>query len=811
MASLIGNCLAKLVSAKRITQKQADDALALYEGQQGRLYPHMGPASTEAASALEAAKVMAQAARERKLEAAKNAIRLTETRNRMGQHKHSKTEGLMAVLTRDVFKDGATGETLNVESHSEGILKDLMRRADKLVTEYRSRAAGLYQDTESVWHVVDELYGRDSGDDIAKQAAKGWGAAVQEATGRARREGRRLSVLEDWRLPQFWDTERVRSFSEAQFHADLMREIEGGTVRVMDKQRQGEVAKAAISGVVAQAYRDITLGRGQKPGGGFSNQLRVFRIDDPDAYRRLMSKYGPGDGGMHRMMVGHLGSMAREIAFVEVLGPNYRSNFDKLLQEAVEDDRARSMPGQRTLKRRIGDLVVRPISSPAAAKRSFDYLTGDLGMVESELMAGIFGGLRNIRTASNLGSAIIAAIPGDSVTATMAANYNAIPASAVLSRVVRDLSVNREGAEALARQMNLTAQSIMEAALGAKRFEDEIVGQNLTGRLAEAVIRAQGLQAWTEGLKRAFSMEFMGLVARQSGRKFENLEKPFRAFLERNGFTPEEWDKLRIAPQLEAEGARFFDVSAVEDRRLGDRLMSAVIDERQYAVIEPNARVKQLTTAGLKRGTFWGEMSRNMFMFKSFSMSVLMTHLMRNTLEGSIGSRVWRNTQFMLMMTLAGAVTQQTATIVSGKDPQPMDDQRFWAAAWIRGGGGGVYADLAYSGRTRGEQGLYEFFSGPVVGGLIDAAALATGGSTLSGRTLAQFVKDWTPGSNLWFSRLAVDRYIFDSIQMMIDEDWRQSFRRYEKRLQKDFGQKHWWHKGDRMPARPPDLANVAG
>ena len=70
MASLISNCLAKLVAAKKISQKAADSALALHEGIGKRLYPDMGPASADAAAALEAARVMADSAKRRKYQAA---------------------------------------------------------------------------------------------------------------------------------------------------------------------------------------------------------------------------------------------------------------------------------------------------------------------------------------------------------------------------------------------------------------------------------------------------------------------------------------------------------------------------------------------------------------------------------------------------------------------------------------------------------------------------------------------------------------------------------------------------------------------
>ncbi|MDI7862528.1 hypothetical protein MRS76_11205 [Rhizobiaceae bacterium n13] len=810
----IANCLTKLVAANRISQKQADDALALHEGIQGRLYPEMGPASAEAASALEAARVMAQAAQERKLMAAKQAIRQTDIATRMQLHPEGKTAGLMSALVRDNWEGGAQmGDALNVESHSEGVTKRLLRLVDGAMKPYQSTLAGLRQDTQSIWNVVDELYGVDTGDTAAKAAAKGFADATKYAVDRVKNGGKPLSVLEDWRLPQSWDASRVKQFGEREFLDDMWKEFEAGNLRVMEKVSSGEAARAAVPGIIQNAYKDITLGRQQGTGaGGFSNQLRVFRFENPETYKRLMKKYGVGDGGLFNTMMGHLRGMAKEIAFVEVLGPRYQENFDKLLHAARDDDAIRA--------RGIGQRIRRSVTmnSPSAVQRTYDSLSGKLGVAQSELIAGIGGGLRNIQTASRLGSATIAALPGDSMTAMLAANYNGIPATAVLSRLVQDLTTNREGAEEIARQLNLTAATVLDTAVGTKRFDDELVGQGITGRTADAVMRLSGINTWTEGLKRAFSMEFMGAIARQTDRKFSDLDAMFRGFLTRYGFTPDDWDKLRVAPQLEADGARFFDVNAVEDERLADRLMSAVIDERHFAVIEPDARIRGAMAAGLQRGTIIGEAVRSATQFKSFPMTYMMTHMMRSLTQGDLSNRAYRTAQQVLLMTIAGATVVQMQSIIAGRDPQdmrPMDNPRFWLEAFIRGGGGGMLGDFAHSSVTRGGEGITQMVMGPGPGAVVsatgDLAQALAGTKDMSGKTFAQHLKAWTPGSSLWYSKLATDRLIFDNIQAMIDPNYRQSFARYERRMKKDFGQTFWWGPGEGLPSRGPDLGRTIG
>lgn len=806
MASLIANCLSKLVIAKKITQRAADSALALHEGMQNRLYPAMPPASADAAAALEAARTMADSAKRRKYQAAMQAIRQAEITSRMEQHSKGKMSGLIAAMTRDVWDDGAAVaadgiDKINVESHTDAIAQGLRAKLNPFIEAYHSRAFGLINDTEAIWNVIREGFGKDTGDQIAKQASKSWKNVIDDATSRVLRGGRDLAVRDDWRFMQFWETNRIRGVSQQEFLNDVMAEVKGGGVRLRDKATDADATAIAIPGIIQNSYNDIFHGRGEGGAGGFSNKMRVFQFDDPESYIRLMQKYGTGKGGLYNAMLGHVEGMAREIAWVETFGPNYESAFNKLWQNASEDYTGR-MQGKALAQ--MGRGLIR--DTPIGAQRIFQYLTGQLSAVENDMLAGVFGGLRNLSTSARLGSAIISAVPGDSVTAGIASQYLGIAPTAVLARFLKEIGSDHE----LAAQMGLSSAAVMDSALGSKRFADEVVGSGLTGRLAETVIRAQGLQAWTEGMKKAFSMEFLGLVARQSDHDFNGLDGNFRSFLQKYGFSPDEWDKLRATPQLNAEGARFFDASGVEDRRLGDRLLSAMIDERRFAVIEPDARVRAMTSGGTKRGTLWGEVARSSFMFKSFSMSLMMTHLMRGARETMQGdwSAAARMGAYFLMSSVAGAAAIQASSLLTGKDPQPMNEPKFWGSAFLRGGGVGFYGDFLYSATTRGQSGVYEAVAGPVLGvGFEMLGKIATG--VAKGQDVARWVKAFTPGSTLWYTRAATDRIIFDQMQALIDPDYRKSFAREEQRIRKDYGQGFWWKRGKMLPDRAPDFGNM--
>jgi hypothetical protein len=243
--------------------------------------------------------------------------------------------------------------------------------------------------------------------------------------------------------------------------------------------------------------------------------------------------------------------------------------------------------------------------------------------------------------------------------------------------------------------------------------------------------------------------------------------------------------------------------------------MSAVIDERHFAVIEPDARIRGAMAGGLQRGTVLGEVVRSATQFKSFPMTFMMTHMMRALTQGDMANRAYRTTQLFLLMTLSGAAMVQMQSLIAGKDPVNMATPQFWMESTIRGGGLGMLGDFVNSSVSRGGEGITQLIAGPAPGAVIgatgDVAQWLAGTKELKGKTLAQHIKGWTPGSSLWFTKMATDRLIFDNIQAMIDPDYRQSFSRYERRMKKDFGQSFWWRPGELTPARAPDFGNALG
>ncbi len=80
----------------------------------------------------------------------------------------------------------------------------------------------------------------------------------------------------------------------------------------------------------------------------------------------------------------------------------------------------------------------------------------------------------------------------------------------------------------------------------------------------------------------------------------------------------------------------------------------------------------------------------------------------------------------------------------------------------------------------------------------------ATGQDTNAAGELVKFTQRYLPGSSLWYARLALERKVWDQLQLMTDPKARSKFRRAETKYRRDFGQKYWWGPGDTAPTRAP-------
>jgi hypothetical protein len=790
----VSECVLKLVATGKITRAIGDEAMALYERSMGEFSQHMGPAQAEAAAGLATARAMESGAKKLKTDTAKQALGFANFERVALEHPDGPVAGVLDQLTASLRNRG----TRNVDTTREDIWARMSSMFGDSMQKFAPGVIGVSkQQVASAKNMVREIFGASTGDQLASAAGKAWTKIREYAEQRATAAGYNFEPNENWRLPQPWSSEQVRKFSVDEFKNDFREALSGaGLRRLWDKDTKQPARGDRTDFILDRAYRDITV---HGSSSAFSREMRTFEFADgaagAEAWLKLQAKYGVGDD-VFGLITGHMQRMSSEIAMAEVIAPNHRAAIAAMLPR-LKAEEAKLSTLQRLTPSRI-------FESSSMVQRTYDVLNGRANAVEGQTLAGVLGGLRSLSTASALKNAVISAVPGDSVTTLLASSYNGIPAMRILTGVFRELSRGGEESKALASRLQIVAHGAMDFGHGYRFFQDQVAGPAQLRWLATTMIRAQGLSAWTDMMKRVFTMEFMGHLSDHTAHplaKLREVNKPLGEFLDRYQITAKEWDAIRATAPMEVEGARFLDTEAIADQALAEKLRTGIIQERRYAILEPDARIRAITTGGLPQGTFMGELARNVFLFKSFSLTMAATHLMR--IVDQPANLVKLGIPFILMHLVAGTAAIQAKNLLSGKSTEDMTTAGFWVKALAQGGGLGVYGDMLNSAFARNDRGFLENLGGPVAGAFEDVRRLTSGqarkafdgGDTSILAEGTRIGRRYTPGT--WYTKLAAERLVWDNVQMLVDKDYRGSFRRAEKRIRDEAGQQFWWAPGE--------------
>jgi hypothetical protein len=154
-------------------------------------------------------------------------------------------------------------------------------------------------------------------------------------------------------------------------------------------------------------------------------------------------------------------------------------------------------------------------------------------------------------------------------------------------------------------------------------------------------------------------------------------------------------------------------------------------------------------------------------------------------------------------------------------DPNTPQGRAFWLASLVQGSGFGVASDVLGLMVDPRAGNWAEYLAGPAVGTIQNVAGLATKGAqhlafeagnaakdANVGGQLATTLRQEMPGGNLWYSRLAFQRLVSDTLSAAIDPNYLQSRARTVARA-RQAGSGYWWAPGETQPSRAPNLHNA--
>ena len=801
-------CLDGLVLAGRMSQKQAAEVADLTERLQGEYAKALPMDAAERAAAERAAVLMKERKLLEKRQKVLQALRTHENVRDVQSHPEGLAAGVVAKLTKDSYGAAPWSNVEGRMHHWEGIFHGKLSAA---LDAYRAKHAGLTQDRAGIRQFVRELFGEDTKNPTAKAGAKAWAETTELARKAANAAGADIKKRADWHVPNHHDARRIHKAGRdawVAFTRNLnieARDPETGAIlagRDLDAALAGMWETLATDGVNTV----IPGAQGKRRLAGRLGDPRTLQFKDAESWLRYNDLFGAGN--IYSLLTGYVHAMARDIASMEILGPNPDAMVVYLTDLARKE---RVAKGKRQTG--IGTWLI---------GATYDQVTGRVNDPVSERLAKTFGGTRNVLSVAHLRRAMLSAV-SDLKFLQQTAAFNGMEATKVIKRHLSLLNPANAEDRRFAVKMGTIAEAWISKALAAKRFQDEIVGDGWTAHLADTFHRLTGLTPWTEAGRHAFGLEYLGFLADNAGKILDELPDGLRQAFRRYGIGAELWDAARTAKPASFKGAKFLHIEAIAEsgapraKEAAERIHEMILEETDFAVPVPDARTRAFTNLGLRRGTLGGELARSVLMYRSFPIAVVHTHLMRGARLVGMGSKGWYLASLITGLTVMGGAVLALKDISYGKNPRPMDTQEFWGQAFAQGGGLGIFGDFIASGLSRHGQTLPETLAGPLLGGLSGDVArvvspavrqVYTGEDPNTAAELIRFAQRYAP-METWYSALALDRLLWNQIQILGDPEYARSFRRLERQaLEKGTG--YWWHPGelglDGYP-KPPRLS----
>jgi len=729
------------------------------------------------------------------------------------------TDGKLGALNRTIaFSADGKSNFLSVESRGKATRDYALSQIQEAFEAVDPRFFHFFEDEKGVRDLVFEIRGQDTGNVKAKKGAKAWADVTELLRRRFNDAGGDIGYLENWGIPQHHSMEKVGRATREQWVSDVIGKLDRKYYIKEDGQLMSD---AEVTAFLGEAYNTIATGglnklsdSGMRLSGARANRgnaSRQIHFKDADSYLEYQRQYG--DRSLWEVMIGHLEGISKDIALVETYGPNPDHVFRSILDE-VTAETATANP-QRT------GQVKRQANS---TENLYNFISGKTQPIANPHIAQWSDNIRNWLVASRLGSALLASF-SDLGTMYLSAKVTNLPMNQLFRNQLEAMDPTNRTELARARRAGLAMESLLGSV---NRWAMDNMGPSKARWAATAVMRASGLTAWSDAHKRAYGVTMMGSLGEVVSRSpdLRSLDDADFRILKSKGITEQDFSVWKLADQedwgkgnntmLTPESIMRIPDDAVKHLGAPERvkfeamrkLLGAVAEEVDMAVITPGARERMITGGGLQRGTVKGELVRSVFLFKSFPISVVMRHWSRAMGMPSAGGRAAYIATFLASTTVLGALSQQLNDMASGRNPREMtgeDAPKFWLGALLKGGGLGLYGDFLLSDHTRYGGGALASMLGPVAGLVDDLVKIGQGiplnavegKSEQTGGDLVKLGKGMIPGANLWYAKAALDHMFFNQLQEIFSPGY---LRKVEQRSKKEFNQTYWWRPQDFTP-----------
>lgn len=753
-----------------------------------------------------------------------------------------KTPGLASNqnLDRMIAHNGDMSGITSLNSEYKVIANETKRHMWNFFTKIKG-ALGIWTDNNLMKDVARERFGEDTGNSVAKQIATELGKMYDDLRVRFNAAGGDIGDLgDDFGFNTIWEGDKLKDAGVQQWLDDALKNIDRSKYVDVDgnpltNDQIKEMISYSFESITTDGLNKLNVGEVVQGGGKVTNRMsqsRVLHWKNADAWLEMQQKYGALP--FVDLIDSHIDTMAKNIALVEKFGSNPNRAFEILAQEAKRIDGANGIKTNA-----LTDGIRRATTMyDVFANREMNH------GIEALNSFGVAYRAWNVSTM--LGSALLASLSDIAPMIKLARMHN-LSVAKLMGNLAGELNPFNPKDRELSFSMGIAVDEITSS-LGRFAAEDLTSVYDRASQVARisntassTIMRASLLNAWTRATKAAWSKTLMNKYANlPKEKKWGQLDAEDQDFLKAVGLDERTWEIMSLAePMKDGAGNPLMTTQSIlnipddQIKHLGNptevknqavkKYFSHVLDEQGMAVIESGLRERTRLYGKTHGGEILGFFGRGMMQFKSFPVTFLMRHGTRALRDGALSPTPYTYMiPLALGMSAMGALSLQLGEIANGNNPLPMwdDDEpdvalSFMTKSMMKGGGMTLLGDIVAAGAdTSGRDGR-DFLLGPMGGDMVKLAQLTSGtanqilnGKDVTSKTNQMYMlaKSKIPGQNLWYTKTAMNRLMFDDIQNMIAPDYQQ---KYKRKMQKQ-GRSQWWESGEGLDGlNPIDFGGV--
>lgn len=759
-----------------------------------------------------------------------------DERATMGEHGFSPYQQFSAELVgSNKFAPGAKASVdANGKAYGQGYIGGLANDLQKEgVLEFLTRRKGLFGDQEGVidGDIADALYSVDKSGKVqsgtatpeVKKAAETIWKWQEAARLGLNRVGAWIKQTPGYIVQQSHDPVAMLKAGFEKWRDAIAPRLKPETYDGADPETFLQSAYDAItSGVHLTPRDDLTPDSGFRGPGNLASRYsheRVFQFKSGRDWNDYNTQFGRRS--LAEALIYGLSRAGRDTALMERFGTNPEAAFRDDVDAAVRENRTNTR-WKNELQGRTGHWA-------ESLEAQWANLTGEANIVNNANVAAFFAGIRNLQSATKLGSAVfshLTLLP----TAISELRWQGLPIGQAFSSFAREFTrgLGDEDRQSAARSMGVGMEGFTQGLY--ERFSSQDGRPGAFSGLVRSMMKLNGMRFAIDNGQSAAGRVMAEWVGRNSGKTWANIDGDLRQAMQRYGIDEDRWNIVRQAAQALPDGRSYLTPDLVQQlpdsafSRLGAKtanqaadaraktanaLRSYYLDRIDTAIPQPGARERAILNQGLAADTPTGIALRLIGQFKQYPVSLL-TRVVGRELDGG-GLQALLKGQgdivglsgLVAQMTVAGFLAMEAKQIVANKTPRNPVGRNWpnvWAAAAMQSGALGLYGDFLFGEYNRFGQSPLETAAGPTIGTASDAWKLLSGAiHTKTDRfgnmrpqtslgDVVRFAGSNTPYVNLFYTRAAFDYLVLWHLQEMASPGY---LRRSERNLQNQTGQSY--------------------